>query len=72
MIRRLMVRISAQKYAKEHFKCNTDMNLKDIISRLKDAAKQKNYDATCNNCRASIYAVGSMVDGLDGCFTCIT
>jgi len=67
-----MVRISIDEYVKLHMKSNPGDNLKEVMSRLKNAVKRKREGATCTVCGAPIWAIGSAVGGFDGCFTCIT
>ncbi len=67
-----MIKISIKEFAQKYVKSNPDENIKDVISRLKDAVKRKNAGAICDICGKSIWAVGSAIAGFDGCFTCIT
>ena len=66
-----MIPISIEEFAKLHIQSNKGEKLEDIISRLKEAVKDKKAGAKCPNCGEPIWAIGSAIVYYS-CFTCLT
>lgn len=67
-----LVRIKINEFAQKYVISNPGENLEDVKSRLKAALKEKQNGGKCQVCGSPIWAIGSALGGLQGCFTCIT
>ena len=67
-----MVSITIDEFIKKYLKSNKSENEKVIRDDLLQAVKAKNSGVKCSNCGRTIWAIGSALEGWDGCFTCIT
>ncbi len=67
-----MVRITIDEFAKKFVETNSGVKLENVKSRLKDALRRKSEGGTCQICGSPIWAIGSALGGVEGCFACIT
>jgi len=68
----MFVPISIDDFLKSYKETNPQEDVKNLRKVLVATVQSKKDGAVCNQCKQSIWAIGSSIVGWNGCFTCIS